>query len=393
MYNFRRRLTEHMRETGENLLEQVFEQVTDEQIKALELKTDKLRMDSTLVSSNIRQMSRLQLLVEVLQRVWRMLNVDEQQHYETDFETYTRGTSGQYTYHVAPDEISTRLEGIGYLMRRLVDELADSHSDNATYQVLTRVYGEHFAEEQAQIRLKTGQELRADSLQSPDDAEATYRKKRGEGHQGYVTNVTETCNPDNDVQLVVKVQTESNNTDDAAMLNEAVPNLVERTDVNEMNTDGGYNSADVDETLNEHQIEQIQTAIRGGKSADDRLGVSDFVLPATKMARHKRCDVPANRRLRSCPPARRDASPLVSTPMPARTVRSWTCVPPSRSNASRSTAFCASISSRSMSPIDTKIGVKPKPAGRICARQWKPPFALLNIPLVTVSFRCAVDDE
>ena len=66
VYNFRRRLTEHMRETGENLLEQVFEQVTDEQIKALELKTDKLRMDSTLVSSNIRQMSRLQLLVEVL---------------------------------------------------------------------------------------------------------------------------------------------------------------------------------------------------------------------------------------------------------------------------------------------------------------------------------------
>ena len=278
VYNFRRRLTEHMRETGENLLEQVFEQVTDEQIKALELKTDKLRMDSTLVSSNIRQMSRLQLLVEVLQRVWRMLNADEQQHYAADFETYTRGTSGQYTYHVAPDEISTRLEGIGYLMRRLVDELADSHGDDATYQVLTRVYGEHFADEGAQIRLKTGHELRADSLQSPDDAEATYRKKRGEGHHGYVTNVTETCNPDNDVQLVVKVQTESNNTDDAAMLNEAVPNLVERTDVNEMNTDGGYNSSDVDETLNEHQIEQIQTAIRGGKSADDRLGVSDFVF-------------------------------------------------------------------------------------------------------------------
>ena len=54
--------------------------------------------------------------------------------------------------------------------------------------------------------------------------------------------------------------------------------MVERTDVNEMNTDGGYNSSDVDETLNEHQIEQVQTAIRGGKSADDRLGVSDFVF-------------------------------------------------------------------------------------------------------------------
>jgi hypothetical protein len=278
VYNFRRRLTDHMQQTGENLLERAFEQVTDEQIAALELKTDKLRMDSTLVSSNIRQMSRLQLLVEVLQRVWRMLSEADQTCYEGDFEAYTRGTSGQYTYHIESGTASTHLEKIGYVMRRLVDELAETYGDTAAYAVLVRVYGEHFTEESARIRLKTGEELRADSLQSPDDLEATYRKKRGEGHQGYVTNVTETCHPDNDVQLVVKVQTEANNTDDAAMLNEAVPNLVERTDVDEFHTDGGYNSPETDETLNAHHIEQYQTAIRGGKSADDRLSVSDFVF-------------------------------------------------------------------------------------------------------------------
>jgi hypothetical protein len=278
VYNFRRRLTDHMQRTGENLLERAFEQVTDEQIAALELKTDKLRMDSTLVSSNIRQMSRLQLLVEVLQRVWRVLSEADRARYEGDFEAYTRGTSGQYTYHIESGTASTHLEKIGYFMRQLVDELAADYGDSATYEVLVRVYGEHFVEESAQIRLKTGEELRADSLQSPDDPEATYRQKRGEGHQGYVTNVTETCNPDNDVQLVVKVQTEPNNTDDAAMLNEAVPNLVERTDVDEAYTDGGYNGPETDETLNENNIEQIQTAMRGGKSADDRLSVSDFVF-------------------------------------------------------------------------------------------------------------------
>lgn len=278
VYNFRRRLTDHMQARGENLLEQVFEQVTDEQLASLKLKTDKLRMDSTLVSSNIRQMSRLQLLVEVLQRVWRMLNEDNQARYGSDFEAYTRGTSGQYTYHIAPGQAATHLEQIGYLMHQLVDELAADYSQDAVYRVLVRVYGEHFVEEAAQVRLKTGAELRADSLQSPDDTEATYRQKRGEGHQGYVTNITETCHPDNDVQLIVKVQTESNTTDDAAMLDEAVPDLVERMDVDELHTDGGYNSADVDATLNEHNIEQYQTAIRGGKSADDRLGLSDFVF-------------------------------------------------------------------------------------------------------------------
>jgi hypothetical protein len=55
-----------MQETGINLIEKAFEQVTDAQIKVYNLKTGKQRMDSTQIASNIREMSRLQLLVEVL---------------------------------------------------------------------------------------------------------------------------------------------------------------------------------------------------------------------------------------------------------------------------------------------------------------------------------------
>ncbi|MCJ7737728.1 MAG: transposase, partial [Anaerolineae bacterium] len=43
MYNFRKRVTEHRQETGENLLEQAFEQISDEQVVAFKLKTNKLR--------------------------------------------------------------------------------------------------------------------------------------------------------------------------------------------------------------------------------------------------------------------------------------------------------------------------------------------------------------
>jgi len=45
---------------GSNLIEQVFVQITAEQLAALELKTGHQRMDSVLVTSNIRQVSRLQ---------------------------------------------------------------------------------------------------------------------------------------------------------------------------------------------------------------------------------------------------------------------------------------------------------------------------------------------
>ena len=77
VYNFRRRLTQLMQETGENLLDQAFEHVTDAQLAAFGLRTDKQRMDSTFVASHIREMSRRQLLVEVLQRVQRMLRPKE----------------------------------------------------------------------------------------------------------------------------------------------------------------------------------------------------------------------------------------------------------------------------------------------------------------------------
>ncbi len=39
LYYFRERLARHMQETGENLLEQAFEQVTDEQLLAFSLRT------------------------------------------------------------------------------------------------------------------------------------------------------------------------------------------------------------------------------------------------------------------------------------------------------------------------------------------------------------------
>jgi len=278
IYNFRQRLVHHMQQTGENLLEEMFEQLTDEQIAKLHLKTHKLRMDSTQMGSNMRQMSRLQLLAEVLQRVWRMLDEHGQAHYKEIFEAYVKGTSGQYVYHLKAGEGQSQLKQIGQQMQHLLKYLASDYEDEPAYQVLKRVYGEHFIEDSSGLRAKDGAELSATSLQSVDDWEASYRKKKGKGYQGYVTNVTETCEPDNNLQLIVKVQTEPNTTDDALMLDDAVPNLVERMDVDEFHTDGGYNSPQVDETLQANGIEQFQTAIRGNKSSDDRLSVSKFVF-------------------------------------------------------------------------------------------------------------------
>jgi hypothetical protein len=93
---------------------------------------------------------------------------------------------------------------------------------------------------------------------------------------GYVANVSETCDPENDLQLVTKVQVEPNTTEDAQMLEEALPNLQERTDLDEMHTDGAYSSAAVDEALAQGKVDLVQTAIKGAKPDPDTLGLEDF---------------------------------------------------------------------------------------------------------------------
>ena len=126
-YYFRERLSRYMQATGINLLDQAFEQVTDAQTAAFKLKTGKQRMDSTQVASNIRQMGRVQLLVEVLQRVHRMLNEVDQEHYAEAFAPYIKGHAGQYVYRMKHEETSSHLQQIGEFMQRLLDELKPAY--------------------------------------------------------------------------------------------------------------------------------------------------------------------------------------------------------------------------------------------------------------------------
>jgi len=278
LYYFRERLSRQMQETGINLLDQAFEQVTDQQIAAFRLKTGKQRMDSTLVASNIRRMGRVQLLVEVLQRVQRMLNESDQERYAAVFAPYLQGHAGQYVYHMKNEETDSHLQRIGELMQWLLVELKPVYAAEPVYQVLERVFGEHFQLEQKAVVTKPNQALSATSLQSPDDLEATYREKRGKGYQGYVANLSETCDPQNPLQLITKIQTAPNATDDSQLLAEVLPELKQRTELETIYTDGGHGGPAADAVLQEQQVEHIQTAIRGRTPNPEKLHLADFTI-------------------------------------------------------------------------------------------------------------------
>ena len=277
LYHFRHRLSAYMQQTGVNLIEQSFEQITDQQITAFQLKTGKVRMDSSQIASNIRQLSRLHLLVEVIQRVHRMLSEQDQTHFAELLAPYLQGHAHQYVYRVKGEDGPAHMQRLGEVMLHLLDHLPPVYREQPGYHLLQRDFSEHFLVEQERLRLKTGSELRADSLQSPDDVEATYHQKRGRGYKGYVVNVTETCDPDNPLQLIAKVQTHPNVTNDDDLLLEALPSLTQRLELEEIHTDGGYNSEKLAIVLQDQGMTHVQTAIRG-HAPDQRLGLDTFVM-------------------------------------------------------------------------------------------------------------------
>jgi hypothetical protein len=278
VYYFRLRLCEQRQETGEDLLGQAFAQVTDEQCRAFELKTHHQRIDSTQVASNIRRMTRLQLLVEVLQRVHRMLSPADQAHYADAFAPYLKGSSGQYVYHLRGEDTAPHMQRIGELMYRLVTELALAYADHPAYQTLQRVFGEQYTVTETIVQAKPGKEISPNSLRSPDDPEATFRRKGQREYEGYVTAVTETAAAENPFQLVLKVQTAPNNTEDAVLLAEALPELKARTGVEVIYNDSGFCSPDVDAVLREQQVVQVPTELRGRAPSPDKLSLSDFEI-------------------------------------------------------------------------------------------------------------------
>jgi hypothetical protein len=102
-----------MQTRGINLLEQAFEQMTGELMTAFRLKKGIQHMDSTFVTSNIREWDRMQLIVVVLQRVHRVLSEKDQVSYTDPFEPYVKESIRHYTYRLKKVDFFPHLERIG----------------------------------------------------------------------------------------------------------------------------------------------------------------------------------------------------------------------------------------------------------------------------------------
>ena len=272
LFNFQNRVQEYESETGINLIELTFDRLTAGQLAELKIKTNIQRTDSTLISANIRRYGRVQLLVETLLRLFRKLEKTDKEQLSATIEPYSKQGSEKYIYSLNPDDLPHELEKLGKLYHTVLEEVKDKYSETPELKMLDRVYKEHFTVVEGNATAKSNEELGSSILQSPDDEDATFRKKRKEESRGYTINATETAHPDNEVQLLIDVAVNKNNIDDSAILEKRIDRITKKTpDLEEIHTDGGYGSQAVDKKMAEKTITQITTAVRGKKKSVETI--------------------------------------------------------------------------------------------------------------------------
>lgn len=267
IYNFQNKVLQYYIETGKDLLTEVFDKLTASQLKEYSIKSDIQRGDSFLIGSNIFDYTRLQLLIEVLLRLYRILDEQDKHQCSEVLQSYAKQTAGQYIYKLSKENLPKEIEQLAGIYHRMFTSYKDKYGDITAFNIFERVYHEHFTVLKDKVGVIPNGQLNSSILMSPDDPEATYRTKGKKDSKGYSGHISETANPSNKLNLITDVAVVPNNVDDAEVLERRLPEMVDKTpELSEYHADGNYGSPTVDVLMEAHKIKQIQTSVRGRKA-------------------------------------------------------------------------------------------------------------------------------
>ena len=305
-YLFRRRICEYEEASGVGLMQKCFEQVAGDHVRMLKISGKCVRMDSKLIGSNIARQSRYELIHTTLVKFLKANNISvlspEQQE---QAKGYLEEDSSKTVYRTDADTLQNRLALIG----GFIMEILAAYQDTApVYGLLHRLFDEQYTIEDGKAVLRDKKSVKADSLQNPNDPDASYRDKNDQKVQGYVTNITETVE-EGKPSIITSVQVETAVFADCHFLQDAVGNSerVTGSTIEDLYADGAYQSPENREFAKNHDDMQLKTGkMQGGcrweliPHDEDGLTVRDIetgntfeaVKAVTKQGTRKRWRIP-----------------------------------------------------------------------------------------------------
>jgi len=142
-YLFRQKIAEYGEETGKDLLKEVFEEITKGQCKEYKVSGKCVRMDSTLIGSNIAWYSRYGIVHETIRKYCTANGIKNLEGKDSELlEEILKEKAEAVTYRSTKEEVEQLLAGLGRIIYRLLR--ADGAEGNKGYHILKRVFEEQY---------------------------------------------------------------------------------------------------------------------------------------------------------------------------------------------------------------------------------------------------------
>lgn len=282
---FRERCNTYEAEHGIDLLHETVTSLSKEMAELMKVDVSLRRMDSLMVSSNIKKMNRLELLYTCVSNLAKELSKTENKLPEALRHYVEADDRNRVIYHNHSDETSDKIAVILKDAATLKELCRNDHDESSNYQLLLRVLREQAVqEEDGNYRLRTKEDggMDASILQNPADPDATFREKAGNQNRGYVANVTEASGENG--SIVLDYQYEQNIHSDSQFLKETLEAEPEHEETVTIVTDGAYASGHNTEVAEEKNIELVTTNLTGRKT-EDILGDFEYNEDGTKVTK------------------------------------------------------------------------------------------------------------
>ena len=273
----RERLYNYEVEYGIDILKDEMMALSGTYAKYLNLNSTLKRMDSLMIASNSKRMSRLEIVYTVVANAVRLLDrLGMNELLPSKLQHYLHADDlNEVIYFRKSEDVAGRLN------QTIADALAlreimadDQWQEFQEYRLLLRVLREQATEDSTgTLKPKDKAEIRPDSLQNPSDPDATYRRKAGKDHKGYVGNIVETVG-EKGCTLINDVGYATNSHSDSAFCKEYIDQHDGKSKETLL-TDGAYSGEENTRLAQDKGIELITTALLGRQP--DPI-IADFVF-------------------------------------------------------------------------------------------------------------------
>ena len=268
----------------EDLAAKVMHQVNMELVKVLGLKVDQQRLDSTHIFSNMADFGRTRLMGVAIKRFLAKVKQFDTNGYKS-LEESLRQRYAPSVYHLfgdtGKDKESRRLlrQQVAEDMLALIEHFDDHplHKNRDTYKAMKRIFHEQceVQEEKVTVKEKPGGNV----IQNPSDADATRDGHKGPGYQA---QLAETCNPDNEIQVITSALPQTAAEPDPEALVPVLDDLKE-TDLlpEQLLVDASYSSDEnVEKAANAYDVELVGPVPSGSVTEEKAysLNVDDFTI-------------------------------------------------------------------------------------------------------------------